>query len=103
MQPSLANWHANGQFHFDSEEADAVDVQVTWDEDAIVIDSPVSGSVWKMEVSEGQTVQAGQVLAILESMKMEIPIYATEKGVVTDLLLTEGSRVSAGQAVVVLK
>lgn len=103
FETELANWHANGQFHFDSEEADVVASEVTWNEDAIVIDSPVSGSLWQTEVTVGQEVQAGELLVILESMKMEIPLYATEAGVVTDFLLTDGSRVSAGQAIVVLE
>ncbi|MDB4838110.1 acetyl-CoA carboxylase biotin carboxyl carrier protein subunit, partial [Marinomonas sp.] len=68
-----------------------------------VIDSPVSGSLWQTEVKVGQIVQAGELLVVLESMKMEIPLYATAAGIVTDLLLADGSRVSAGQAIVVLE
>ena len=48
-------------------------------------------------------MKAGQLLVVLESMKMEIPIYATSSGVVSDLLLKDGSRVNAGQAIVVLE
>lgn len=103
FEEELERWHTNGQFHFDMDEGETVATDVTWDENAIVIDSPVSGSVWKTQVELGSTVEAGQLLVILESMKMEIPIYASAAGVVTDILLTDGSRVNAGQALVVLE
>ncbi|RDL44479.1 urea carboxylase [Marinomonas piezotolerans] len=99
----LARWHANGQFHFDQDEAEHTETDVTWSEDAVVVDSPVSGSVWQTQVSSGEHVKAGQLLVILESMKMEIPLHAPSDGVVSDVLLKNGSRVSAGQAVVVLE
>ncbi|QUX91564.1 urea carboxylase [Marinomonas sp. A3A] len=103
FEAELARWHANGQFHFDTDETEAVASDITWNEDATVVDSPVSGSVWQTQVKEGDQVQAGQLLVILESMKMEIPIYAPAAGVVSDLLLKDGSRVNAGQAIVVLE
>jgi urea carboxylase len=53
-------------------------------------------------VTVGNEVKAGELLAILESMKMEIPLYATETGVVTDFLLNDASRVNAVQAAFVL-
>ena len=99
----LSNWHATGQFNFDAPEANATDSQITWPEDAIVVDSSVSGSVWQLEVEKGQTVEAGQILVILESMKMEIPIYAPRAGVVLEVLPSNGSRVNAGQALVIIE
>ena len=102
----LASWHANGQFHFDSDdvgEAPQNTMDSTrWDKNAIVIDSPVSGSVWKNQVEVGQKVKAGELLIILESMKMEIPVHATEAGIVSDLLVKDGSRISVGQVIMVL-
>lgn len=103
FESELASWHANGQFHFDMDESESVTSEVTWSDDATVVDSPVSGSVWQTQVNQGEQVQAGQLLVILESMKMEIPIYAPSAGVVSDLLLKDGSRVNAGQAIVVLE
>ena len=103
FETELASWHANGQFHFDMDETEAVTSKITWSDDAVIVDSPVSGSVWQTQVSEGEHVEAGQLLVILESMKMEIPIYASSAGVVSDLLLKDGSRVNAGQALVVLE
>jgi urea carboxylase len=68
-----------------------------------VVDSPVSGSVWQTAVKVGQEVVAGECLLILESMKMEIPVYASSAGTVTHVLLDSGQRVEAGQALVVLE
>ncbi len=103
FEQELARWHANGQFNFEAEEAVADEQTVDWPEDATVVDSPVSGSVWQTEVQVGDTVTAGQTLMILESMKMEIPIHAPCAGVVSQLLLSAGNRVGAGQALVVIE
>ncbi|MBS99401.1 MAG: urea carboxylase [Oceanospirillaceae bacterium] len=103
FEEELARWHANGQFNFESEEPETADEGVDWPEDARVVDSPVSGSVWQTEVNPGDTVEAGQVLMILESMKMEIPIHAPCAGVVSRLLLSAGNRVNAGQALIIIE
>jgi len=99
----LAQWHATGQFNFEAEEQQQQEDEVSWPEDSIVVDSPVSGSVWQTEVAVGDHVRAGQALVILESMKMEIPIQAPRDGVVSHLLLSAGQRVRPGQALVVLE
>lgn len=59
--------------------------------------SEVSGSVWKLEVVVGQSVQAGDTLLIVESMKMEIPVESPTSGTVTELLVAEGDSVADGQ------
>ncbi|MDM5248749.1 MULTISPECIES: acetyl-CoA carboxylase biotin carboxyl carrier protein subunit [unclassified Lysinibacillus] len=64
--------------------------------------SPMSGSVWKIEVCEGNTVSIGDVLIILESMKMEIPIEATETGVVKKIKVAEGDFVQEQEVVILL-
>ncbi|HEY7772254.1 MAG TPA: urea carboxylase [Marinagarivorans sp.] len=99
----LSNWHATGQFNFEAPEADTGSTDITWPEDATVVDSSVSGSVWQLQVEKGQRVEAGQVLVILESMKMEIPIYAPSAGTVLEVLPSNGSRVNAGQALVIIE
>jgi urea carboxylase len=99
----LANWHANGQFNYEAEEQEISVTEVCWPEDSLIIDSPVSGSVWQTEKSVGESVKEGDCLMILESMKMEIPLYATSDGTITHVLLESGNRVNAGQALVVIK
>ena len=55
-----------------------------------VVKASMAGTVWKIVVTEGDQVTAGQDVAILESMKMEIPIAAEESGVVTKIIASEG-------------
>lgn len=62
----------------------------------------ITGTVWKVEVTPGQTVAEGDTLLIVESMKMEIPVCATASGVVRELLVAEGEMVEDGQVVAVL-
>jgi biotin carboxyl carrier protein len=69
---------------------------------ATPVPAHITGTVWKIEVKEGDTVAADQTLLILESMKMEIPVTATEAGTVLRLLVQEGESVAEGQDVVVL-
>lgn len=51
------------------------------------VESEVQGNVWKIQVAEGQQVDAGDVLLILESMKMEIPVESPVAGTVTEVLV----------------
>ncbi|GGG12042.1 acetyl-CoA carboxylase biotin carboxyl carrier protein subunit [Lysinibacillus alkalisoli] len=55
-----------------------------------MVKASMAGTVWKVLVAEGDKVNAGQDVAILESMKMEIPIAAEEDGVVTKVIANEG-------------
>lgn len=99
----LARWHANGQFNYEQPETEESSITEEFPEDAIRIDSSVSGSVWQTQVKVGDQIKAGDVLLILESMKMEINITAPCDGKVTHLLKTDGNRVQAGQTLVVLE
>ncbi len=99
----LARWHANGQFNYEQEEVIEIDAETQFPENAICVDSSVSGSVWQTQVKIGQEVNAGDILLILESMKMEININAPCAGKVTHLLKNDGARVQAGQTLVVLE
>ncbi|PJE41864.1 MAG: urea carboxylase [Pseudomonas sp.] len=97
-------WIESGQAHFESEE-----VAADLGEDAPLgagqhsIDSHIAGNLWQVQVSEGDLVKAGDVLVILESMKMEIPLLAPRDGVVREVRVQPGSPVRAGQRVVVLE
>ncbi len=59
----------------------------------------VAGNVWKIEVAVGQTVAEGDVLVIIESMKMEIPVEAPAAGTVRALRVAEGDPVAEGAVV----
>lgn len=99
----LARWHADGQFNFQQDEVVETESEEEFPDNAIRVDSSVSGSVWQTQVKPGQEVAAGDVLLILESMKMEINISAPCSGKVTHLLKNDGARVQAGQTLVVLE
>lgn len=63
----------------------------------------VSGSVWKLLVSTGERVTAGQVVAIVESMKMEVSVEASDDGVIETIDCAEGAAVVAGQRLMTVK
>ena len=65
--------------------------------------SEVTGSVWKIVTSVGQTLAPGDTLMIVESMKMEIPVIAEDGGTIKAFLIEEGKSVAEGQAVAVLE
>jgi len=65
--------------------------------------SEVSGSVWKIEVALGQRVAEGDILVLIESMKMEIPVIVETAGTVASILVAEGETIVEGQAVVILE
>ncbi len=62
----------------------------------------VAGNVWKILVSPGQVVASGDVLAIIESMKMEIPVEAPKAGTISAVLTQEGVAIAEGAGVVEL-
>ncbi|RJS27518.1 acetyl-CoA carboxylase biotin carboxyl carrier protein subunit [Corallococcus sp. H22C18031201] len=62
----------------------------------------ITGTVWKIEVKVGQQVNAGDVLVILESMKMEMPVEATDGGTVKEIRCSEAQAVNEGDVLVVL-
>jgi len=55
-----------------------------------IVKANMAGTVWKIVVSEGEQVEAGQDVVILESMKMEIPIVAETSGTVKKIFVQEG-------------
>ena len=65
--------------------------------------SEISGTVWKIEASVGDQVSEGDTLLILESMKMEIPVMASEPGKLVEILVKKDQLVEEGQSVAVLE
>ena len=66
------------------------------------IEAHITGTVWKIEVAVGDTVEEGDTVAILESMKMEMPVEAEDEGTVSEILVEEGQAVQEGDPLVVL-
>ena len=67
------------------------------------VESEVTGNVWKVEVEAGTKVEEGDVLLILESMKMEIPVEAPAAGTVAEVLVAVEDSVAEDQVVAVLE
>ena len=64
------------------------------------VEAHITGTVWKIEVAVGDTISDGDVLVILESMKMEMPVEAELAGTVDSILCNEGDSVSEGDPLV---
>jgi acetyl-CoA carboxylase biotin carboxyl carrier protein len=67
------------------------------------VEAHITGTIWKIEVAIGDTVEEGDTVVILESMKMEMPVEAEDEGTVKEILVAEGQAVSEGDALVVLE
>ncbi len=61
-----------------------------------LVESPLQGNMWKVLVAEGDAVEEGQVLCIIEAMKMENEITAPKAGTVAELHVKEGEPISSG-------
>ncbi|HEX6715148.1 MAG TPA: biotin/lipoyl-binding carrier protein [Thermoleophilaceae bacterium] len=67
------------------------------------VEAHITGTVWKIECQVGQSVDEGDTLVILESMKMEMPVEAEDAGTVKEIRCEEGQSVSEGDTLVVLE
>jgi biotin carboxyl carrier protein len=68
-----------------------------------VVEFPIAGKVVSVNVSQGSVVAEGDVLCLLESMKMENPIIAPVAGTITEMKVSVGQAASAGDLVVVIE
>ena len=67
------------------------------------VEAHITGTVWKIEVAVGDSVDEGDTVVILESMKMEMPVEAEDAGTVKEISVEEGQAVSEGDTLVVLE
>jgi biotin carboxyl carrier protein len=65
----------------------------------IRIRSEIAGRVWRIEAAAGARVEEGQTIILIESMKMEIPVFAPSKGVLTKISVNEGEEIAEGQEI----
>ena len=70
--------------------------------DGQAVEAPMPGNILKVNVSVGQSVGQGDVLVVLEAMKMENEIMAPKAGTVTQVVVTKGSTVDTGAPLVVI-
>ena len=66
------------------------------------VDAPMPGTILKVNVAAGQTVKEGDLLVILEAMKMENEIFAPKGGTVTQVLVEKGASVNTGDVLVLI-
>ncbi|HST39234.1 MAG TPA: acetyl-CoA carboxylase biotin carboxylase subunit [Conexibacter sp.] len=70
---------------------------------ADTLPSPMQGNMWRVKVKQGETVEEGQLLCIIEAMKMENEITAHKAGVIAEIPITEGAAISAGDTIAVIR
>ena len=63
----------------------------------------MQGNVWRVHVQQGQQVAEGDVVAIIEAMKMENEITAHKRGVIAELPISEGDSVRSGDTLAVIQ
>ena len=69
----------------------------------IEVKSEITGTVWQVKSSVGDTVESGDTLIVIESMKMEIPVITEDAGVVKEILVKGKDPVAEGQVVAILE
>jgi len=68
----------------------------------IEIKSEITGTVWEVKTQPGEKVDSGDILLVVESMKMEIPVITEDAGTVVEVLVQKKDPVAEGQVVAVL-
>jgi acetyl-CoA carboxylase biotin carboxyl carrier protein len=74
-----------------------------WEIEVTQVEAHITGTVWKIECAVGDTIEEGDTVAILESMKMEMPVESEDAGTVVEIRCQEGQSVSEGEVLVVLE
>ena len=70
---------------------------------ATEVTAHITGTVWEIRVRVGETVAAEQVLVVLESMKMEMPVEAPTSGRVASIQATQGQAVEEDEVLLTLE
>ncbi|MGZ8252185.1 MAG: urea carboxylase [Methylophilaceae bacterium] len=98
-------WIASGQANYsnDSEVAADTGEALELSANSRAVASHVAGNLWQVQVKEGDKVQEGDAVVIVESMKMEITVSAPCSGKVSKVLCQEGGQVAAGQNLIVIE
>jgi len=103
FQAERERWREAGASEHMSEPPLAQDAELAALEDGeVAVDSEIAGSLWQVKVKSGDTVAAGDVLLVIESMKMEISVCAPCAGTIAQIHVAPGSPVRAGQRVAVI-
>ncbi|WP_280434881.1 urea carboxylase [Nocardia carnea] len=98
-------WEASGELSAQTEPDPGPDTADTLDlpEGCEIVAAPMMANVWRVEVSEGERVEAGATLLVLEAMKMELPVVAEAAGTVRAITVTAGDQVTTGAPLVAIE
>ena len=97
-------WIEQGLDHFVSEtEETASHEEESVPDGCEAISALIPGSVWKILVEENESVQQGQQIAVLESMKMEFPVESQTDGVIKKVYVRPGEQIDAGQMIAAIE
>ena len=96
-------WEEAGLNVQDVEEVDVESEEMELPDGCVFLESPMMGSVWKVEVTEGEMVAEGAVGLILEAMKMEMFVPIPKAGRVMKVLVVPGAMVKAGDPLLILR
>ncbi|MGV3769308.1 MAG: urea carboxylase [Sphingobium phenoxybenzoativorans] len=103
-----AEWQRSGEFDrvtdlTDSADTGAATTAIDVPEGADVIEAPFGGSVWKLLVAPGDTVKTGDVIAVIEAMKMECPLESPGSGTIAALYMQERQSLQPGTPLLALR
>ena len=96
-------WEEAGLNVTDLEETMEESVGIDLPEGCEFVESPMMGSVWKVEVAEGDAVEAGVTGLILEAMKMEMIVPVANAGIIERVLVSPGAMVKAGDPLLIIR
>lgn len=104
FQQELQRWRASGQINFSSSQpVDEATSEDSLADNCCAIESHVAGNLWQWQKAEGDRVREGEVICILESMKMEIEVHAPANGVLLKQTKLAGQQVQAGQSIGIIE
>ncbi|MCH7230339.1 urea carboxylase [Glycomyces sp. L485] len=95
-------WADAGEFDRDLTEPDPGASSVELAPGETLVEAPMAASVWRVDVAEGERVEAGQTVVVLEAMKLEMPVAATVSGTVTRVLARPGDQAAPGSPLLIV-
>ncbi|MDF0544256.1 urea carboxylase [Sphingobium sp. H39-3-25] len=103
-----AEWQRNGEFDrvtdlTEGADAGAAVAAIDVPEGADLIEAPFGGSVWKLLVAPGDTVKTGDIIAVIEAMKMECPLESPGSGTIAALYMQEKQSLQPGSPMLALR
>ncbi len=92
-------WRRSGQLSFEDQDLSAQDTQdeIEIPDGCFLVESALSGNVWQYQAAPGDTLDATDILLVLESMKMELEVKPERHGKLVEFLVNPGQQVTSGQ------